>query len=317
MSVRPYSPLGDAAMIRHSRRTNSYNYTFVLIGILLGLYANVAPAHALEPISFDRPDTAGRAVMAAIIDHDLAAMEGVFCQNGSSAECEVPPDTIDWFKKLDKYKIKFVKTAIDRELPDALRQIYYYTMLNDSTPTYFAMTFAKTDGGWLLKTLSFATVDGNFAIPPDLQKGSLLNIAYPPLPANATVASEANDPTASAQAIMAALSRQDFDTAEKLLREQVPANDKEGLAGVSAVMTVIRPLKVTHVRKVIDKQIDGVARQVFFYAAMDGSSPFFLRFSYFMHDDGWKFENLVVSSTTDYAMPLDMLDGSLVGMDSH
>jgi hypothetical protein len=125
-------------------------------------------AHAAQPSHIDDPDRFSHQIFTLITQ---AKFQEVAAQlSGSVGSPERSADFENSLKELDGKKFDFGKKVYDKDYNGALRQIVYYTYVENFGFVYFRFSFKMTSRGWYLTNFLFKESSDEL-FPKDLIEG--------------------------------------------------------------------------------------------------------------------------------------------------
>ncbi|MGO4336521.1 hypothetical protein AB4037_16565 [Labrys sp. KB_33_2] len=283
-------------MPRHLKRRLLLSFA-----LFLGL-ARLATAEEIPLI--DDPEAQVRHYVDALARQDFDSVAKIGCGADNPTDCEFGKSLRNALAPLKGRKLTEIGKVLDLSFPEAIREIYLSMRVDDYTPVYLRFTYRMSDAGWRHRDFRFATGSASAIFPASLLEGSLVGLTG----ANRTGPATAVDETS--EKIMTSIARRNYDGATNAVRQVIPNSDEGMKRSVDGLFANVKQYDFSHIRKIIDREMDGI-RQQFYYAAISDRKTMFIRLTYAKANARWWLHDIQFSGEGNGLIPADILKDSL------
>ncbi|QEN88781.1 hypothetical protein FZC33_21850 [Labrys sp. KNU-23] len=272
------------------------------LALLLGLATRPAAAQEIPLVS--DPEIQARDYVAALTRQDFDGVVRIACAGKGTPDCAFGRAVRDALIPLKGHKLIEVGKALDLSFPEAIREIYYAVRIDNSTPVYIRFTYQMSDDGWRHRTLRYASGSSGAIFPTAFLEGSLVGLTGANRAGPATAVDELSEK------IIAGLTKRDFEGAAAAVRQNMSNLDDTWKRSVDTFFGQLKAYDLSHIRKIIDKEMGGF-RQQFFYAAVTEQNTMFIRLTYVEVYGQWRINDLQFIGEGNGMIPTDILTNTI------
>ena len=261
-------------------------------------------AVAAEIPTVEDPETQVRHYVDALTRQDFDGVMKIACGAGNAPDCEFGKGLRDALASFKGRTLSSTGMVLDLSFPEAIREIYVAIRADDYTPVYMRFTYRMDDSGWRHRAFRFATGSSAALFPASLLEGSLVGLTG----ANRTGPVTAVDETS--EKIVAGIARRDYESVANAIRQAVTDTSEGMKRSIDRFADSLKPYHLSHIRKIIDREMDGF-RQQFYYAAVSDKDAMFIRLTYAKTNGQWRLFDMQFAGESNGLIPADILKDSL------
>lgn len=255
---------------------------------------------AAEIPPVDDPETQVRDYVDALVRQDFDGVMKVACGAGNPTDCEFGKGLRDALISLKGRRLTSTGKVLDLSFPEAVREIYFSMRADDYTPVYLRFTYRMSDTGWRHAASRFATGSSDALFPASLLEGSLVGLTGTNRTGPATVVDETSEKT------MAGIAKRDYESVTTAIQRAIPDISERTKSSIDNFVDTMKPYNLSHIRKIIDREMDGF-RQQFYYAVVSDKDAMFIRLTYAKANGQWWLYNIQSATDNRGLIPADIL----------